>query len=223
MRALALRGQMFLAPRVIRVIGCFVAAIQPQTGVVSGSGQANHMARVLLYELLEKTHNVSPLVMGREHVSRRRQENWAASCRQPPSSLYREPCTSICQYVTKQCRCPVPSNWRFWCKEDSSNAGSRCNVRGQPATLESMPHLGARGVSRVQPKRRQPACARLHKLSRFQGLEHGRMLQTTNILPKATYDTAVMGMVRRNCELRRLTASESSEEGAVQTLPLWCF
>ena len=59
LRALALCGQMFLAPRVIRANGSFASAIQSETGMVPGSGQAHHLARALLYELLEKIHNVS--------------------------------------------------------------------------------------------------------------------------------------------------------------------
>ena len=69
LRALAVCGQMFLAPRVIRVNGSFAATIQPQTGMVPGSGQANHLARALLYELLGTIHNVSLLLMGRQYVA----------------------------------------------------------------------------------------------------------------------------------------------------------
>ena len=88
LRAFALCGQMFLAPWVIRVNGSFAAAIQPQTGMVPSGGQANHLARALLNELLEKIHNVSPLVwMTSCYDLERRREDWAESCRQPPSSL----------------------------------------------------------------------------------------------------------------------------------------
>ena len=54
LRALAFCGQMFLVPLVIRMNGSFAAAIQPQTGTVPGSGQANNLARALLHELLGK-------------------------------------------------------------------------------------------------------------------------------------------------------------------------
>ena len=92
LRALGLCGQMFFAARVIRVGGCFAAAIQPQMGMVPGSEQANHHARALLYELLEEIY-----------ASRCRHKKWAASRRQPPSSLYREPSTSTYQSLITHC------------------------------------------------------------------------------------------------------------------------
>ena len=157
LRALPLCGQMFFAPRVIRVNGCFAAAIQPQTGTAPGSRQANHLARALWCDLLEKMYIVSPLMIGRHmwttscYESRRRHVTWVASRRQPPSSLY------------------------------------------SPPPWNRMPQLGASGVSRVQPNGANKLRRVCTKLSRFQGLEHKRMCQSTNILPKAAYDTAVMG------------------------------
>ena len=69
LRARALCGQMFLALRVIRVNGSFATAtaIHLQTGMVPGSGQANHLVRALLCEL-QKRCIVSPMLMGRQYV-----------------------------------------------------------------------------------------------------------------------------------------------------------
>ena len=105
------------------------------------------------------------------------------------------------------------------------HCGLKCNGVRSARDLEIDATLGRKRRPTCAAKRRQQASARLHKLSRFQGLEHRRLLQSTTILAKATCGTAVMEWhrtSRRNCELRRSTAWESSEEGVVQALQFWC-
>ena len=57
---LILITQVYLAPRVVRVGEAYATTGAPTTGVVPGSGQANHAARAMLYDILEHTHQVPP-------------------------------------------------------------------------------------------------------------------------------------------------------------------
>ena len=46
----------------------FGQPIVPTTGIVPGSGQTNHLARCMLYFILEKTTQASPIVRVRQYV-----------------------------------------------------------------------------------------------------------------------------------------------------------
>ena len=127
--------------------------------------------------------------------SRRRHVTWVASRRQPPSSLYREPSTSTYQCLAETVLMPSSAKQQAVVVQQGLR---QCGLEVQrarvsPPPWNRMPHLGASGVSRVQPNGANKLRRVCTKLSRFQGLEHKRLLQSTNILPKAACDTAVMG------------------------------
>ena len=57
---LALVMQLYLAPGRVKANQGFATAGSPSTGIVPGSGQANHLARCMLYAELERVHNKVP-------------------------------------------------------------------------------------------------------------------------------------------------------------------
>ena len=65
---LALIAQLYVAPWRIKYAGAFGPAADPTSGIVPGSGQANHLARVVLYNELERVHWKVPRAMLRQFV-----------------------------------------------------------------------------------------------------------------------------------------------------------
>eukprot|EP00973_Karenia_brevis_P055223 7678338-Karenia_brevis.AAC.1 len=53
---------MYVAPRVVRVGRAHAMPICPTTSIIPGCGQANHCARIILYDVLEHVHRVAPMV-----------------------------------------------------------------------------------------------------------------------------------------------------------------
>ena len=216
-RALALCGQMFFAPRVIRVNGFFAAAIQPQTGTVPGSGQANHLARALWCDLLEKDVQCQPFDDGASYV-----DDVMLRIEASTRELGRIMQTADVKLVQRAQHLNLPVSDRKSVDAQFRQTGGcgatrtaamrtpSATCEGQPATLESNATLGRKRRLTCAAQRRQQAYSRLYKLSRFQGLEHKRMLQSTNILPKAACDTTVTGLPVHLAQKLRARTIDSS-------------
>ena len=152
----ALSGQMFLAPRVVRVHGCFAAAIQPHTGTVPRSGQANHLARALVYGLLRKVHSVGPLLMGCQYMNavmlRLKAPTREGRIMQTAAVKVAQGAQHLNLPVSDETVLVASSDKRLWCYKDTAA------MRARGATCEVSPrpwnrcHAWAQAARHVYPK-----------------------------------------------------------------------